>query len=886
MTKRMLIDAMHPEEMRVVVLNANRLEDFDFETSTKKQLKGNIYLAKVTRVEPSLQAAFVEYGGNRHGFLAFNEIHPDYYHIPIADRRALAEQAAKVAAENDEPSAADARAAEDEGTATDDDPEIEVVSGDDIDEIERHVPLSRRYHIQEVIKRRDIMLVQVVKEERGTKGAALTTYISLAGRYCVLMPNAGRGGGISRKIVDPEDRKRLRAIATELPVPESMGVILRTAGMERSKAEIKRDFNYLLGLWESIRELTLKSIAPALIHEEANLIKRSIRDLYTRENEEVLVEGENGYRMAKEFMRTLIPSHAKRVKPYRDRIPLFYRYQVEGQLDAMHSSTVHLKSGGYVVISPTEALVAIDVNSGKATRERNIEETAYKTNLEAAEEIARQLRLRDLSGLIVIDFIDMDDAKNVRTVERRFKESIKNDRARIQMGRISPFGLLELSRQRLRPSLLEASSQVCSNCGGIGHIRSTESTALHVLRAIEEEGIRERSNALTVFVPSAIALYVLNQKRAVLRAIEERYGFSVFLTNDDSLIPPDYRLERVKAPSAEDAAEAGRVEADAEVADKTDRKHPRRRSKRRNGEEPEMQRAAAEAQADEQAPAVADIGEADDDEAPRKRRRRGKRGGRRRRAATVQAEAGAADELAPAVKEAEEAALVTAEAAASEDAPQGAPEAPVAAKGSGEGGNAASATKPAAAKPKRTRRTRRKRVEAEAPAAGEPAQATGEAQSAPPPAAEDSPEAAPEATAESPPEAETAPDSARPKRARRTRRKKAEAEPTPEAAKPKRARSPRRTQAESPPAAQEPAAQPVAEPAAQPGIDIAAAPPSPRRLDEASEAVGSVAAEPPGMAPEPAVEMPLARAEPAPEAPPPERPKRRPRRGWWQRLTS
>ena len=587
MTNRMLIDAMHPEETRVVVLNGNRLEEFDFETSTKKQLKGNIYLAKITRVEPSLQAAFVDYGGSRHGFLSFNEIHPDYYQLPVADRKALAEQEAK-AADDAEPAAAEDSAEEVGGGAAKAPGGrrgVEVVGGDDeVEEIDRRrAYTSRRYKVQDVIKRRQVMLVQVVKEERGTKGAALTTYLSLAGRYCVLMPNAARGGGISRKIVNPEDRMRLKAIAAELPTPEGMGVILRTAGMERSKAEIKRDFNYLVGLWNSTREMTLHSTAPTTIHEEANLIKRSIRDLYTREIEEVLVEGDEGYRMAKEFMRTLIPSHAKRVKQHRDRIPLFHTFKVESQIDAMHSPVVQLKSGGYIVISPTEALVTIDVNSGKATRERHIEETSYKTNLEAADEIARQLRLRDLAGLVVTDFIDMEDTKHIRMVERRFKEAMKHDRARIQIGHISPFGLLELSRQRLRPSLMEASGQACPYCHGSGHLRSTESSALHVLRAIEEEGMQGRSSEIKVFVPTAIALYIFNQKRGALSAVEKRYGFSVSLASDDNLIPPDYRIERITARAGA-KEEVVKSEAAEDEGDATDRKRRRRRPRRRKDE--------------------------------------------------------------------------------------------------------------------------------------------------------------------------------------------------------------------------------------------------------------------------------------------------------------
>ena len=649
MSKRMLIDATHPEEIRVVVLSGNRLEEFDFESSTKTQLKGNIYLAKVTRVEPSLQAAFIEYGGNRHGFLSFNEIHPDYYQIPIADRPDEAEEV-------DDAPTDDAADTVTEETAEDgeDGDELEVVGGDEIDDERPRARPHRRYRIQEVIKRRQIMLVQVVKEERGNKGAALTTYLSLAGRYCVLMPNTARGGGISRKILDPEDRRRLKSIASELPVPEGMGVILRTAGMGRGKAEIKRDFSYLLKLWDSIRAATLESVAPALIHEEANLIKRSIRDLYRSEIEEIVVEGEAGYRMAKEFIRTLIPSHARRVKEYKDRIPLFHRYQVEGQLDAMHSPIVGLKSGGYAVFDQTEALVAIDVNSGRSTRERNIEETAYRTNLEAADEIARQLRLRDLAGLIVIDFIDMDEQRKVRAVERRFKEAMKNDRAKIQLGRISAFGLMELSRQRLRPSLIEASTLICPYCGGAGHIRSTESTALHVLRAIEEEGMRGRAIEIAVFVPSKVALYILNQKRTDLGQIEERYGFRVTVSSDDALIPPDSRIEVIKAVEGAAGKTEAAVSGEAATGEKPSRGKRRRRGGRGRKDgagEAREREAPVEARAEDKAetPAEETIeaeGEAietraagDEEPTPAKRRRRGKRGGRRRRGTATEATA-------------------------------------------------------------------------------------------------------------------------------------------------------------------------------------------------------------------------------------------------------
>ena len=743
MTKHMLIDATHPEETRVVVVDGQRLEEFDVETAQKKPLKGNIYLAKVVRVEPSLQAAFVDYGGNRHGFLAFNEIHPDYYRIPIADREALLAEEAEAFSEqaereeraanrrrgsrhanqqsvgenaepveangdaSDEPGAggddSDAgfdRASEDEhdadrvhhdhdreeldgdehdhdehdhdghdderdeededsvgdapiamsglepdtgsddemsgdtgerladaidrdepardddhdgddehdepfnkgdsdeahghGDAADDsldeapamplrrdggDPvlaksgdsitdlvppsesgqvddiapvkqaiPIETVGGDEIDEAKlRRRHLHRRYKIQEVIKRRQIMLVQVTKEERGTKGAALTTYLSLAGRYCVLMPNTGRGGGISRKISNPGDRKRLKSVLDELGIPDGMSVIVRTAGSERTKAEIRRDCDYLLRLWDGIREQTLKSTAPALIHEEANLIKRSIRDLYARDIDDVIVEGDEGYKAAKSFMKMLMPSHAKRVQQYKDaKIPVFQRYHVESQLDAIHSPVVQLKSGGYVVLNQTEALVAIDVNSGRATRERHIEETALKTNLEAASEIARQLRLRDLAGLIVIDFIDMEEQRHNNAVERKLKEAMRQDRARIQIGRISPFGLLELSRQRLRPSLVEASTEVCKFCRGIGHVRSIESTALHMLRSLEEEAVRKPAPGFSVSAPIAVSLYILNQKRRALAEIEVRHGVRIYINGDDNLIRPDFQLERMK----------------------------------------------------------------------------------------------------------------------------------------------------------------------------------------------------------------------------------------------------------------------------------------------------------------------------------------------------
>ena len=620
MARRMLIDATHPEETRVAVISGNRLEEFDFESSTKQQLKGNIYLAKVVRVEPSLQAAFIDYGGNRHGFLAFSEIHPDYYQIPVADRQALIEADAKQAKEGEDG----------------DDEALDVVGGDEAEELaERRPRPLRNYKIQEVIKRRQILLIQVVKEERGNKGAALTTYLSLAGRYCVLMPNTARGGGISRKISSPQDRKRLKAIIEELRIPVEMAVIVRTAGSERTKADLRRDYEYLIRLWDETRERTLVSTAPTLIYEEANIIKRAIRDLYTKDIDEIVVDGDQNYKMAKDFMKKVIPSHAKKVQPYRDpSMPMFHRYQIESQLDAIHNSTVQLKSGGYIVLSPTEALVSIDVNSGRATRERHIEETALKTNVEAADEIARQLRLRDLAGLIVIDFIDMEEKKNVIAVERRLKEAMRNDRARIQIGRISPFGLLELSRQRLRPSLVEASTQPCPSCGGSGYIRSTESASLYVLRAIEEEALRRRSAGMTVHVASAVALYVLNQKRDRLREIEVRYGHQVFVASDDELVPPEFRLERVKAEEAEASAEADKPQPAVAEAEDEEGRRPRKPRRRRSRRDEPVAAVAADAEPDAAAAAAPAVELPEEqpaaEEAPRKRRRRGKRGGRGR----------------------------------------------------------------------------------------------------------------------------------------------------------------------------------------------------------------------------------------------------------------
>jgi len=650
MTKRMLIDASHQEETRVVVASNDKVSEFDYEIEDRKPLKGNIYLAKVTRVEPSLQAAFVEYGGNRHGFLPFSEIHPDYYRLPIADRDALIaeERAAQRAGEaeadaeggNGEPDAvAEAAAA---GAKSRSGEEVEQVAGDPgVEQVEtanavetladddvedaarRRAATLGRYKIQEVIKRRQVMLVQVVKEERGNKGAALTTYLSLAGRYCVLMPNTDKGGGISRKIANTKDRRRLKTILSELNIPEGMAVIVRTAGSNRTKVEIKRDYEYLLRLWDHIRETTLQSTAPSLIYEEANLIKRSIRDLYTRDMDEVLVQGETGYKAAKSFMRSLMPSHAKKVQRYDDpRLPIFNRYQIETQLDNIHSPSVQLKSGGYVVLNQTEALVAIDVNSGKSTKERHIEETALKTNLEAADEIARQLRLRDLAGLIVIDFIDMDNPKNNKEVEQRLKEAMKEDRARIQLGRISPFGLLELSRQRLRASVHETSTEVCHHCGGSGYVRSPESTGLHVLRALEEEGVKRGGGELRLTLPPTIALHVLNEKRARLAEIEARYRYHVRVEMDDSLIPPAYRLDRLSTVpvEAEVAEEPGATETVADEAE----------------DALDEAREAEPAEAPKPAAASADGAAQSEDASGRKR---GRRGGRRKKRASGDGEA-------------------------------------------------------------------------------------------------------------------------------------------------------------------------------------------------------------------------------------------------------
>jgi ribonuclease E len=658
MTKTMLIDAAHAEETRVAVVDGTRVEEFDFESRAKKQLRGNIYLAKVTRVEPSLQAAFVEYGGNRHGFLAFNEIHPDYYQIPVADREALLREEAEENEAHERHS----------NHRLNGDAEGEDAVGEDDDDVmeeeaeRRRRRLLRRYKIQEVIKRRQIMLVQVVKDERGAKGASLTTYLSLAGRYCVLMPNTARGGGISRKISSAVDRKRLKGVIQSLDVPEGMGLIVRTAGAKRTKAEIKRDYEYLLRLWEDIREKTLKSIAPALIYEEEDLVKRAIRDMYDKDVDGIIVEGEEGYREAREFMRMLMPSQAKKIQPYREAAPLFVKHRIEDNLAQIYSPVAPLRSGGYLVINQTEALVAIDVNSGKSTRERGIEATALKTNLEAAEEAARQLRLRDLAGLIVIDFIDMDEPKNNRLVEKKLKDCLKDDRARIQMGKISAFGLMELSRQRRRTGVLEGTTHVCPHCNGVGRVRSAESSALAALRAVDIEAAKRGAGAATLRVSPPVGLYILNEKRLHLARLQEQRGLFVSVQLDDAISYAEHEIERtssiaegeIRAPvestvalaqlpaesyepeiEDEEVEEEEVFEVEADATEEAGGRRRRRRRRGRRGDEGEAiqtqtdgrPRAAAE---EAFTPSLGDEEERGEDGGrSRRRRRRGRRGGRR-----------------------------------------------------------------------------------------------------------------------------------------------------------------------------------------------------------------------------------------------------------------
>ena len=998
MAKKMLIDATHAEETRVVVVDGNKVEEFDFESENKRQLAGNIYLAKVTRVEPSLQAAFVDYGGNRHGFLAFSEIHPDYYQIPVADREALMEEerayaeaqraredqdenpgqrrrrggrseskaekstqddviitqdvaddsgeiagmetidlaaddsdeaispmervaetpveepedsapqateAADAAAAGDDVPASDAHeeGAEDDGAEdgvdedgadedgdhdaeADDaeadgtparrgrgrkarpaerDSEIEDVSDDDDAEDIRPVrkPRPRRYKIQEVIKVRQIMLVQVVKEERGNKGAALTTYLSLAGRYCVLMPNTARGGGISRKITNAVDRKKLKEIAAEIDVPTGAGLIVRTAGAKRTKAEIKRDYEYLQRLWEQIRELTLKSIAPAKIYEEGDLIKRSIRDLYSRDIDEVLVEGERGYRIAKDFMKMIMPSHAVNVKQYRETLPLFARFQVESYLSSMFNPVVQLKSGGYIVIGVTEALVAIDVNSGRATKEGSIEETALKTNVEAAEEVARQLRLRDLAGLIVIDFIDMDERKNNATVEKRLKDKLKTDRARIQVGRISGFGLLEMSRQRLRPGMIEATTQPCAHCHGTGLIRSDDNLALSILRQIEEEGTRRRSREVLVKAPVGIANYLMNQKREHVAQIEGRYGLSVRIEGDPMLISPDFTMEKFKTATRVVAEVAPAVvSVDASLMDQVD------------------DATALEDEDEDEAVTSVTTHSDEDGEAKPKRKRR-----RRRRSRGKQGGADEGQILDGTDAEAE----ADAEASADADA-QSAPST----NAQPDAASAEDAVEAQADKPKKTatrsRSRSRKKADAttEAAAAAEGAaaavtvaQATVEAavaEPAPEPVAVETAEAAetaPDLGADAPQEKPAAKPRTRAKRTPKAKPAKADAAveagaSAEGAAAETPAKAPRKTTRSRKPAK-----------AKEPAADVATAPdaaPAPAAPAAAEAPVADTPA--PQPAPAPAVEMAAPVAAPAPQPEDPAKPKRR---GWWSR---
>ncbi|HEX8573893.1 MAG TPA: ribonuclease E/G [Allosphingosinicella sp.] len=805
MTMRMLIDARHQEETRVAVVKGNRIEEFDFESAEHKQLKGNIYLAKVTRVEPSLQAAFVDYGGNRHGFLAFSEIHPDYYQIPREDREALLREEAEHAAEEERIRAAeDARyesrddhddeedhdhgrgfidggnqngfAESDESEEGDEDapalPEAAESAPEEnaADELRRkRQNLRRRYKIQDVIRRRQVLLVQVVKEERGNKGAALTTYLSLAGRYCVLMPNTSHGGGISRKISNGADRKRLKQIMSDLSLPNSMSCIVRTAGLSRTKTEIKRDFDYLARLWDEIRERTLKSSAPALIYGDSDLIKRAIRDIYNRDIDEVIVEGEDGYKAARAFMKLLMPSHVKRVANYVDTVPLFQRYGAEDQLAAMYQPVVQLKSGGYLVINPTEALVSIDINSGRSTREHNIEQTAYATNIEAANEIARQLRLRDMAGLVVIDFIDMESNGHIRKVEKAMKEALKNDRARIQVGRISSFGLMEMSRQRLRTGVLEASTRPCPHCEGSGLMRTASSAGLSALRMLEEEAARGRGSRIVLRAGREAAVYVLNRKRGEIGEIESRYGVQVEVLIEESFEgakmavesfgPPPAarpRVERIVEPEideeelAEELADEPDEELDEEAEEAESEARPRRPENREQRERREE----------------------NEERGRKRRRRRGRRGGRRREGEEGSEPAGPDQADVPVTAQAERA-----EAAEAAETPEPQPQAPAEA--------APEAAPEAEEKPKGRRRPRARRKD-EAPAVAAEAEPAAPVEAEPAQAAEAEPVSEPAPAPE--PEPAVAAAEEAPAKPKRTRRKKADAEappaetPAPEAA--------------------------------------------------------------------------------------------------------
>jgi ribonuclease E len=895
----MLIDGRHPEETRVAVVKGNRIEEFDFEAAARKQIKGNIYLAKVTRVEPSLQAAFIDYGGNRHGFLAFSEIHPDYYQIPKEDRDALLREEQRLAEEGQ---AADDHADDHE---YDDDRADSGAEGDDAEPKarpeehgnteeagaealrRRRMALRRRYKIQEVIRRRQVMLVQVVKEERGNKGAALTTYISLAGRYSVLMPNTAQGGGISRKIANAADRKRLKSIMTDLALPSTMGAIVRTAGLERTKTEIKRDFDYLTRLWDEIREKTLTSSAPALIYEDSDLIKRAIRDIYSREIDEVLVDGPDSFAHARNFMKLLMPSHAKKVLAYNDPVPLFHRAGVETQLAALLNPVVNLRSGGYIVINPTEALVAIDVNSGRSTREYNIEETALKTNIEAAEEVARQLRLRDLAGLVVVDFIDMESNGNNRKVERALKDALKHDRARIQVGRISSFGLLEMSRQRLRTGVLEASTQVCPMCEGSGLIRTDGSAALAALRLLEEEAVKGRASVFRLRADRSVAVYMLNRKRNELAELEARYAVALEVVPDDSLIggriaidasgPPPAQAPRMAALAApqafaeeiepddidedyEDEAEDGEEQEarsprdrdgnrDREGGDRSRRRRRRRGGRDRDreprddrepreageeGEEPREERAPREPREPRAERPAAEAG-AEGDDQPRRKRRRRRRGGRRDGAegTTGTNTQDAADDLADDGPDDGDVTAAEAASPPAAEAPRSRGRRRTAAKGTAAEAAAEpladAAPAPAAEKPRSRRR---------------PAKAAAEA-------------AAPEAPVVQAPVAEAAPVEA----------------PVADAAPAKASR--RRKTA----AAAEAAPEPVPEAPAEASVE-AAAPARKPRAPAKGKATKAPAADAPAAATAPAAAAPAA-AEPAPaEEPEPDGP---PRRGWWQR---
>ncbi|MBS7668620.1 Rne/Rng family ribonuclease [Croceicoccus gelatinilyticus] len=887
MSTRMLIDARHQEETRVAVLKGNRIEEFDFESAEHKQIKGNIYLAKVTRVEPSLQAAFVDFGGNRHGFLAFNEIHPDYYQIPKEDREALlaeeaahAEEEARLRAEEDGDDEDDNGADENDDDQDDEDrhdesdsfaeelaegeeglEEVDTSEKDDVATIEdgnvsgndddndeaedkrprrrkgrrqggnraraadearaKRLALRRRYKIQDVIQRRQVLLVQVVKEERGNKGAALTTYLSLAGRYCVLMPNSSHGGGISRKISSASDRKRLKQIVSEMSLPKSMGCIVRTAGLQRTKTEIKRDFDYLARLWDEIRENTLKSSAPALIHSDSDLIKRAIRDIYNREIEEVIVEGEQGYRSAKEFMKLLMPSHARRVKQYADPVPLFQRYGAEDQLSAMYDPVVQLKSGGYLVINPTEALVSIDINSGRSTKEHGIEQTALSTNLEAAKEIARQLRLRDMAGLVVIDFIDMEHNSSIRKVEKCMKEALKNDRARIQVGRISGFGLMEMSRQRLRTGVLEATTRECPHCDGTGLVRTASSAGLSALRLIEDEAAKGKGTTITLYASTEAAIYLLNSKRADLAEIEERYGVHVEVIpegeNEGAKMraassgprPKDApKFEVIQDDDDDDSDIEDEDDNDDERSDDGDQPRRKRRRRRRGGrrnrnrnredgnDDNDSDENGSDDNGDDDSSDDGDSQDEasnDDSEGAPKKRRRRRRGGKK-----------SSDNADENNNEGDEAAAEPAE-----EKPEAVTEEPAA-----EASAEAEQAEPEAEEKPKKRRTRRKKAE---PAAEETAE-----EAAPAPA-----EPAADEAAE--PEAEEKP------KKRRTRRKKAE--PTAEDTEATAEAAPSVEAAPEPVASDEQPAPAAEAPAAESGVanDVGAEGSGAEALDENGE---------------------------------------------------